>query len=446
MSMLLENLRQDLHFAARNLRKSPGFLAVVILSLALGIGATSTIFSVLDAALFRPLPAQHPEQLVVIWNTEPGQPGSRQTPPIAELNDRLAASHSFHDIALTSGIEPSMMSGVGTTQSIQTLDITPNYFSLVGVAPQLGRVFFAEEAQEKSTAVVLSDGFWRTKFAADPRVIGKTVDIQGSVATIVGVMPRGVGAIGGEKVDLWLPIDPKNARYADRLDHWLLTIGRTKPGVTIEQAQSEMTVIAKGLEDAYPKTNKGVGALVQDLQTVTAFTATYIYPLFGAVVAILLIACLNVANLLQSRTESRRREYALRLALGAERGRLMQQTLIESGVLAAFGCVAGIALTFAGVSIFKLLVQDYYLSYTDTHRLRVLAFAVIISTVTAFIFGLVPAWQASRTDPNDALREGERGTVGKARGLVRKGLAVAEIALAMVLLVGAGLMIDSILR
>ncbi|HEY2819542.1 MAG TPA: ABC transporter permease [Candidatus Acidoferrum sp.] len=447
MSSFLENLRQDLHFAFRNLRKSPGFLAVVILSLALGIGATSTIFSVIDAALFRPLAAVHPEQLVVIWETEPGRPDSRQYPPIAELNDWRAANHSFQDIALTSGgIEPSMMSGVGTTQLIQTQNITPNYFSLIGMKPQLGRVFFPEEAQDKSMSVVLSDNFWRTKFAADPKIVGKTFDIQGSVATVVGVMPRGLGAIGGEKVDLWLPIDPKSARYADRIDHWLLSIGRMKPGVTIDQAQAEMTVIAKGLEVAYPKTNKGVGAHVQDLQTVTAFTATYIYPLFGAVVAILLIGCLNVANLLQSRTESRRREYALRLALGAKRSRLVQQTLLESGVLAAFGCVAGIALTFAGVSIFISLVQDYYLSTRIHIDIRVLAFAVVISAATALLFGLIPAWQASRTDPNGALRDSERGAVGKTRGLVRKSLAVAEIALAMVLLVGAGLMIDSILQ
>ena len=446
MSQLLQNLRQDLQFAFRNLRKSPSFLTVVVLSLALGIGATSTIFSVMDATLYRPLPAVHPEQLVVIWDTEPGQPDSRQTPPIAELNDRLAATHSLQDIALAGGIEPSMLAGAGTTQLIQTQNITPNYFSLVGVKPQLGRVFLPEEMQDKSIAVVFSDNFWRTKFGADPKIIGKTFDVQGSVATVVGVMPRGVGAIGGEKVDLWLPVDPKSARFADRIDHWLISIGRMKPGITIEQAQAEMTVIAKGLEDAYPKTNKGVGSLVQDLQTVTAFTATYIYPLFGAVVAILLIGCLNVANLLQSRTESRRREYALRLGLGASRSLLVQQTLLESGLLAAFGCVAGIALTFAGVSIFINLVQDYYLSSRIHIDMRVLAFAVVISAVTAFVFGLIPAWQASRTDPNGALREGERGSVGKARGLVRKGLAVAEIALAMVLLIGAGLMIDSILQ
>lgn len=446
MSQFLQNIRQDLQFALRNLRKSPGFLTVVVLSLALGIGATSTIFSVMDAALYRPLPAAHPEQLVVIWDTEPGQPDSRQYPPIAELNDRLAATHSFQDIALAGGIEPSMLAGAGTTQSIQTQNITPNYFSLIGVKPQLGRVFLPEEMQDKFTAVIFSDSFWRTKFGADPKIIGRTFDVQGSVATVVGVMPHGVGAIGGEKVDLWLPVDPKSTRFADRIDHWLISIGRMKPGVTIERAQAEMTVIAKGIEDAYPKTNKGVGSIVQDLQTVTAFTATYIYPLFGAVVAILLIGCLNVANLLQSRTESRRREYALRLALGANRGRLGQQTLLESGLLAAFGCIAGIALTFAGVSIFVSLVQDYYLSARIHIDIRVLAFAVVTSALTAFVFGLIPAWQASRTDPNGALREGERGSVGKARGLVRKGLAVAEIALAMVLLVGAGLMIDSLLQ
>src|ERR1700742_2814955 len=161
MSHFLQSLRQDLQFALRNLRKSPGFLTVVVLSLALGIGATSTIFSVLDAALFRPLPAAHPEQLVVIWNTDPGQPDSRQYPPIAELNDRLAATHSFQDIALAGGLEGSMLAGAGPTQPVQTQNITPNYFSLIGVKPRMGRVFLPEEMQDKSTAVIFSDSFWR---------------------------------------------------------------------------------------------------------------------------------------------------------------------------------------------------------------------------------------------------------------------------------------------
>jgi predicted permease len=447
MSTFIENIRKDLQFAFRNLRKSPGFLAVVILSLALGIGANSTIFSVLDAALYRPLPYPHPEQLVVIWDTEPGRPDSQQPAPIAELNDWLAANHSFQDIALTTGNEDSMMAGIGAAQHIDTQNVTPNYFSLISARPQIGRIFFAEEMQDKSIAVVLSDSFWHTKFNADPNILGKTFDIEGSVATIVGVMPHGVGGIDGEKIDLWLPIDPKSSRFADRIDHWPIAVGRLKPDVTMQQAQAEMNVIAQGIATAYPKTNTGVGEKLQPLRYVLSFGNDYLYQLLGAVAFILLIACLNVANLLQSRTESRRREYALRLALGAERGRLMQQTMIESGVLAALGCLAGIALTFAGVRIFIVMSTDSVFFAERLHvDWRVLGFTVVISALTAFIFGIVPAWQASRTDPNAVLREGERGSVGKSRGIVRQALVVAEIALAMVLLVGAGLMIDTVMR
>jgi putative ABC transport system permease protein len=445
MSSFLQNLRQDLQFAFRNLRKSPGFLVVVILSLALGIGANSTIFSAMDAALYRPLPAQHPEQLVAIWDTEPGN--ARQLPPIAELNDRLAAQHSFQDIALSNvSYEDSMMAGIGAAQHIATQNVTPNYFALIGVKPRMGRVFLPEEMQDKSISVVLSDSFWRTKFASDPNVIGKTFDLQGSVATVVGVMPHGVGGLTGERIDVWLPVDPRSSRFVDRIDHWLMPIGRLKPGVAIQQAQSEMGVIAQGIAAAYPKTNKDVGARLQPLREVFTFGKQFIYPLLGAVIFILLIGCLNVANLLQSRTESRRREYALRLALGADRSRLMQQTMVESGVLAAFGCAAGIALAFAGVKILLVMAESRYLSDIIHVDSRVLAFTVVISVFTAFIFGFVPAWQASRTDPNAVLREGERGGVTKSRAFVRQGLAVAEIALAMVLLVGAGLMIESVFR
>jgi putative ABC transport system permease protein len=447
MSQFLQNIRQDLQFAIRNLRKSPGFLVVVVLSLALGIGANSTIFSVMDAALYRPLPVQHPEQLVAIWDTESGRPDARQLPPIAELNDWLAANHSFQDIALTNiSYEDSLMAGVGAAQHIDTQNVTPNYFSLIGAKPRMGRIFRPEEMQDKSVSVVLSDSFWRTKFTADPNVIGRTFDLQGSIATVVGVMPHGVGGLTGGKIDVWLPIDPRNSRFADRIDHWLVGVGRLKPGVTMQQAQSEMSVIAQGIATAYPKTNKDVGAKLQPLRELFRFGSNFIYPLLGAVAFILLIGCLNVANLLQSRTESRRREFALRLALGADRRRLIQQSMIESGLLAALGCVAGIAFAFAGLQIFFAFVESRYLSQIVHIDLRVLAFTVVISALTAFIFGIVPAWQASRTDPNAALREGERGSIGKSRGLVRQSLAVAEIALAMVLLVGAGLMIDSVFR
>jgi putative ABC transport system permease protein len=446
MSQFLQNIRQDLQFASRNLRKSPGFLAVVILSLALGIGANSTIFSVLDAALYRPLPYPHPEQLVVIWDTEPDRPDTRQNPPIAELNDWLKANHSFQDIALTSSIEGASFAGVGEPGQVRVQNVTPNYFSVLGAKPRMGRIFFAEEMQDKSISVVLSDTFWRTKFNADPQILGKTFLTEGTVATIVGVMPPGLNGAGGERLDLWQPINPQSARYSDRLDHWLVPVARLKPDVSIQQAQAEMNVIAQGLATAYPKTNAGVGEKLQYLHEVLSFRADYLYPLFGAVSCILLIACLNVANLFQSRTETRRREYALRLALGAKPSRLVQQVLVESGLIAGLGCIAGIALTFAGISLFRAMSGNLIL--TDRLRVdwRVLSFTVVVSAITAFLVGLAPAWQASRTDPNGALCAGERGSVGKSRGFVRRGLAVAEIALAMVLLVGAGLMISTVSR
>jgi predicted permease len=446
MSQFFQNLRQDLHFAFRNLRKSPGFLAVVILSLALGIAANATIFSAMDVAFYRPLPYPSPEQLLVIWDTQPHRPDSRRTPPIAELNDWLAANHSFQDIAMAGGFEEATMAGIGAAERVDIQNVTPNYFALMGTKPQLGRVFFPEEMQTKSTAVMLSYPFWHTKFHADPNVIGKTFDIEGSVATVVGVMPHGLGGLFGERVDLWLPVNPKSGDFADRIDHWLLAVGRLKPGVTIQQAQAEMDVIAQGIATAYPKTNAGVGEKLQPLRQLFRWGRSYLYQLFGAVVFILLIGCLNVANLLQSRTESRRREFALRFALGANRRRLMQQTMIESAVLASLGCIAGIALSFAGIRILLAIVNNPYVSPLIHIDWRVLVFTVVVSAFTAFLFGIVPAWQASRTDPNAALRDGERGSAGKSRGLVRQCLAVAEIALAMVLLVGAGLMIDSVIR
>jgi predicted permease len=443
----LEPFWQDVRFALRTLRKTPGFLAVVILSLALGIGANSIIFSVLDAALYRPLPYPYPNQLMVIWDTQPNRPESRQSPPIAELNDWQKANHVFQDIALTSGPEDSVMVVNGEAQRIMVQNVTPNYFSLLGARPRFGRVFLAEEMQDKSIAVVLSDAFWRTKFSGDPNVLGKTFDMEGSVATVVGVMPPGFGPIAGERLDLWQPVDPKSARFSDRIDHWLIAIGRLKPGVTETQAQLEMNIIARGIADAYPKTNKGVGEKVQELrQVLQSFAGTYLYPLLGAVVCILLIGCLNVANLMQSRTEGRRREYALRSALGADRGRLMQQMLVESGVLAGLGCVAGILLTFVGIPIFRVMAGDFTFAQPIAIEGRVLLFTLGISILTAVLFGLVPAWQTSRTDPNGALRAGERGNIGKAHGFVGRLLAISEIALAMVLLVGAGLMIDSVLR
>jgi putative ABC transport system permease protein len=444
---MMTGLAQDFRYALRQLRRSPGFLAVVVLSLALGIGANSTIFSVLNAVLYRPMPYDHPERLVAIWETQQGHPDSIQAPPIAELNDWKKQNHVFEDIALTSSTEGSTLSGLGEAEPIWVQDVTPNFFSLLGAKPVLGRIFAAEEMQDTTQTVVIGNSFWKRKFNSDPDALGKTFTVQGVVSTVVGVMPAEFTPFYGDRIDLWQPINPESSRYAERADHWLMPVARLKPGVTLAQAQVEMDVIARRLEQSYPATNKDVGKKLVPLhQELFEGTGKSLYPLFGAVFFVLLIACVNVANLLQSRTEVHRKEYALRAALGSGRRRLIQQLLAESGLLALFGGGLGIFLTFAGIELFRKLAGEFPNSGDIKVDGQVLLFTLGVSMLTAFLFGLAPALQASHPDLNLALREGEGRTSTASRSWVRRSLAVSEVALAMLLLVGAGLMINTMLR
>jgi putative ABC transport system permease protein len=444
---MMNGLLQDIRYAARQLRKSPGFLVVVVLSLALGIGANSTIFSVLNAVLYRPMPYDHPERLVAIWETQVQKPDSLQPPPIAEMNDWKRQNHVFEDIALTSSTESSTLSGLGEAEPIWVQDVTPNFFSLLGAKPLLGRIFAAEEMQDTTQTVVISNSFWKRKFNSDPNALGKTFTVQGVVSTVVGVMPAGFVPFYGDRIDLWQPINPESSRYAERADHWLMPVARLKPDMTLAQAQVEMDVIARRLEQAYPATNKDVGKKLVPLhQELFAGIGKSLYPLFGAVFFVLLIACVNVANLLQSRTEVRRKEYALRAALGSGRRRLIQQLLAESGLLALLGGGFGVLISFAGIELFRKLAGDFPNSADIRVDAPVLVFTLGVSMLTAILFGLAPAIQASRPDLNLALREGEGRTSTASRSWVRHSLAVSEVALAMLLLVGAGLMINTMLR
>ena len=443
-----ETLWQDVRYAARILAKSPGFAAVVIFSLALGIGANTAVFSVMNAVLLHGLPYEHPEELVTIFATHQWGP---ETVPLADVATWKKANHVFADMGAVGFIGLSTLAGLGEPVQVPVQTVTPNFFTLVGVQPVLGRVFRVEESHEDSQTVVISDALWKTKFHGDAAVLGKTFRINDVVSTVVGVMPAGFETFGpwftGKRADIWQPVNPEDARYANRAGFWIVPLARLKHGVTLAQAQLEMDVLAQALEKAYPQQNKGIGAEVVPLyKTLYKSSQDSLYPLLGAVGFILLIGCVNVANLMLSRTESRRKEYSVRASLGAGRRRLMQQLLVESGLLTLLGGLLGVLLSFWGIHLLGAMSKD--LPDAENIRIngRVLLFAGGLSLLTALLFGMGPALRASRADLQDALREGEsRTATGRHRG-TRYLLVISEVALAMVLLVGAGLMINSLLR
>jgi putative ABC transport system permease protein len=441
------SLLQDIRYSLRGLFKSPGFVTVVILSLALGIGANTTIFSVINVVMYRPMPYVEPARLVTLWDTIRTHPGSRMAPPILVIDDLRRQNRAFEDIAQTSFTATSNISGLGTPEPIRLQYVTPNFFSVLGAQPQKGRVFLQSDLKDEAQTIVISDAYWRRRFNADPGILGKTVTIQGLSSTIVGIMPAGFAPFYGDRIDLWWPINPRDSRYSARADHWLMAVARLKPGVSFEAAQSEADRLALQLEHDYPKTSKGIAMKVAPLHSILFDrTAHSLYPLFGAVAFILLIACLNVANLVQSRTETRRKEYALRAALGAQRSRLIRQMLIESALLALSGAAVGVAVAVAGIALFRKLA----VSFPNAASIRidgpVLLFALGITMLTVVLFGMLPALKAANPNLNIALQDGERGASAPSRGRVRHILVISEVALAMVLLIGAGLMIRTVLR
>jgi predicted permease len=385
----LENLLADIRYALRTLRKSPGFTTVVVFSLALGIGANTAVFSVMNAVLLQGLPYEHPEELATIFSTHRWDPTSEiDAVPLADVATWKKANHVFADLGAVAGISEATLAGLGEPTQVPVQYVTPNFFTLVGVQPVLGRVFRVEESHEDSQTVVISDALWKTKFHGDVGVLGKTFRIDDVVSTIVGVMPAGFKTFGpwftGKQADVWEPANPEDARYANREGFWIVPLARLKRGVTLPQAQLEMDGLAQALEKAYPQQNKGVGAEVVSLhETLYKSSQNSLYPLLGAVGFILLIGCVNVANLMLSRTENRRKEYSVRASLGAGRRRLLQQLLVESGLLTLLGGLVGVLLSFWGIHLLRAFVKGLPDAENIHINGRLLLFAGGLSLVTA---------------------------------------------------------------
>jgi putative ABC transport system permease protein len=432
-------LWQDLRHAARTLRQSPAF-TTALAALAAGIGASSAVFSLLDAALLRPLPLSEPERLVALWERPAPYPNGRNT--IAPLNyvEWREQNNVFENIGAMAYFTGTLTDGA-TPERIRTQAVTASFFNTLGVAPVRGRIFTHEEERQK--LAVISEGLRQRRFAAgDP--LGKPLTLDGVPYTVVGVMPADFRIYGD--CDIWVP-RPLERPEANRNSHVLRAVARLKPGVSLEQARAEMAVIAERIAAESPATNKGWGVVVNPLQedlTGSDLRTTTI-ALFGAVGLLLLLACANVANLTLARGVGRTREIAVRAALGAARIRLLRQLMTESLLLSVLGGAAGLALAAFLMDIGAKLLPAGTIPAAIVPRLdaRVILFAMVASIVTGVLFGLAPAWKASGTSFTEALRASGRSVTGGTR--VRSALAAVEIALAIGLVTGAGLLVRTLL-
>jgi len=443
---LLGDLSQDLRYGLRMLLKNPGFTIVAIIALALGIGANTAIFSVVNTVLLRPLPYKDPDRLVMVWEENSKQGFPRDTPSAANYIDWRDQNHVFEGMAAM--VELSFnLTGAGDPERIDGQRVSANLFFLLGINPQLGRAFLPEEDRPGANhVVIMSHGLWQRQFGADPAIIGKPINLNGESFTVVGVMPRGF-QFPTRADQLWIPIAFDTTEARERGNHYLEVIARLKPGITLERTQAEMTTIAGRLEQQYPKTNTSIGAVVTPLhERVVGDIKPALLILLGAVAFVLLIACANVANLLLARAAVRQKEIALRLAVGASRSRLMRQFLTESVLLSVFGGAVGLFLSLAGLDLLNRFIPPN-ISHAEAATIdaKVLSFTVLVSLVTGLIFGIAPATQAANFNLNDTLKESGRDP-GSGGNRIRGLLVISEVAVSFVLLIGAGLLINSFMR
>jgi putative ABC transport system permease protein len=437
---------RDLRYAARVLWHSPGFAAASVLVLALGIGATSAIFSVVDAAVLRPLPFHRPGELVVLWERAPGNPVKRtwRATPLNFL-DWHDQNTVFSGLAAVSGGNKTLAGRDGAEQ-IAGQSVSREFFSVLGVPPIAGRAFQEEDERTKANVVMLSERIWRTRFGGDPKLVGRTIPLDGEAYTVIGIVPAHAQVF--YEADLWTLYVVKRSPEQRRM-HYLQVIGRLKPGVTIEQARAGMAAVADSIARLFPGTNKDWGITIETLhESVVGKELRSTTLVLGGVVAfVLLMACANVANLMLARGASRAREMAVRVALGAGRWTLARQLLSESLVLAAMGGAAGLSLAWALIRAAERVVPAGTMPAGVAISLdaRVAAFTALITLATGILFGLAPVWQVSRSGVAEGLRAGGRGASGGNARLLG-GLAMVEIAMAVLVVTGAGLFLRTLYR
>jgi predicted permease len=415
-----------------------------VVALAFGTGANAAIFSVVNAVLLRPLPYPEPDRLMMVWEDAAAFGFPRNTPAPANYFDWKKDNKTFEDMAAYEERSLALRGG-GSPERIQGFAVTANLFAVLGVSPALGRPLAADDDRPGAAeAVLLSDGLWRRRFGASPAVLGTSVLLDGRPHTVVGVMPRGF-AFPSASAEAWVPIAFTSERAASRGNHYLEVVGRLAPGASPAQATADLETIARRLERDYPETNKRIGALAVPLhEQKVGDIRTSLLVLLGAVGLVLLVACANVANLLLARSVSRQREIAVRAALGAGRGRLVRQMLTESVLLGLLGSAAGLLLARVSLRLLVPLVPESVAAPESIGLdARVLVFTLGLALLTGFVFGMAPALHLSRTALAGAMREGSRSSEGGGRGRTRGVLMAAEVALSLVLLIGAALLIKS---
>lgn len=450
MNRIFETALQDLRYARRILRKYPGFSLAIILTAALGIGANVTIFSVLDAVILEPLPYKDPDRLVRLSESNLGQSQNESPVSVPNFQDWQRQQSSFEEVSALE-LATFNLTGRGEPQRVAAARISANLVPMLGVSPALGRTLLPEEEKPgKNKVVLLSDALWQKQFGGDRSIVNQTIQLNGDSYTVVGVMPPGFQFTVAR--ELWVPfvIDPQKEPWrADRTNRNLSVFGRLKPGVTVGQANSDMEILAQQLEQQFPKSNTGWRVRLNTFYEwiVPKEVRKSMVALFVAVSLLLLIACVNVANLLLANATTRQQEMAMRAALGASPARLVGQLMIESLLLAGLGGILGLGLAFWAT---RLIASAKGLNIARLGESgingSVVGFTLLVTMLTGLIFGLAPAWWASRVNLTEKLKEGGRSDGGRLPHRLRSALVVAEVTMAAAVLVGAGLLVNMLSR